>query len=247
KNLIIKMATTTSTQDSGLLDFLHPVFEKKTGYKIHVIAVGSGKAIKHGENGDVDVLLTHAPEAEDKFMKEGYGINRHAVMHNDFVILGGEDDPASIKGETDAVEALKKIAASKMRFVSRGDDSGTHKKEIQLWKIAGMETSGPWYVEAGQGMGAVLTMVDQLRAYTIADRGTYLAMRKNLSLKVLCEGDERLLNKYSIIAVNPAKHTHVKSKGVAELIKWYTSEKVKELIKSFKVDGEQLFFPDMEK
>jgi tungstate transport system substrate-binding protein len=240
----IKMATTTSTDNSGLLEELLPKFKAKTGIAVHVIAVGTGKAIKHGENGDVDLILVHARAAEDKFVKDGFGINRRDVMHNDFIIIGPAEDPASIKGMSDVAEALKKIADTGSMFVSRGDDSGTHKKEKSLWKAAGIEPSGEWYMSAGQGMGAVLTIADEKRAYTITDRGTFIAYKSKINLPVLVEGDKHLFNPYGVIAVNPKKHPHVKYGEAMKFIEWLTSEEAQKLIGNFKKDGEVLFHPD---
>ena len=240
----IKMATTTSTDNSGLLSALLPVFKEKTGIEVKVIAVGTGKAIKHGENGDVDVILVHARAAEDKFVADGFGVNRRDVMHNDFVIIGPGDDPAGIKGMKDVAEALGMLAESGGTFVSRGDDSGTHKKEKSLWKAAGIEPSGEWYMSAGQGMGAVLNIANEKRAYTMTDRGTYIAYRGKIDLPVIVEGDKRLFNPYGVIAVNPKKHSHVKYNEVMKFIEWLTSEEGQKLIGSFKKDGEILFYPD---
>jgi len=240
----IKMATTTSTDNSGLLNELLPAFTKKTGIEVKVIAVGTGKAIKHGENGDVDLILVHARAAEDKFVADGYGVDRRDVMHNDFVIVGSEEDPAGIKGGKDAAEALNKIAGAKSGFVSRGDDSGTHKKEKILWKSAGLEPEGSWYMSAGQGMGAVLTIADEKKAYTITDRGTYIAYAEKIELSILVEGDERLFNPYGVIAVNPEKHSHAKYKEAMEFINWLTSEEGQKIIGGFKKDGKVLFYPD---
>ena len=240
----IKMATTTSTDNSGLLSALLPVFKEKTGIEVKVIAVGTGKAIKHGENGDVDVILVHARAAEDKFVADGFGVNRRDVMHNDFVIIGPGDDPAGIKGMKDVAEALGMLAESGGTFVSRGDDSGTHKKEKSLWKAAGIEPSGEWYMSAGQGMGAVLNIANEKRAYTMTDRGTFIAYRGKIDLPVIVEGDKRLFNPYGVIAVNPKKHSHVKYNEVMKFIEWLTSEEGQKLIGGFKKDGEILFYPD---
>ena len=240
----LRLATTTSTENSGLLAAILPDFEQKTGIGVHVIAVGTGKALRMGRDGDVDVVLVHARPAEETFVAEGYGVERHPVMHNDFVIVGPADDPAGIAGSGDAASALKRIAASQARFVSRGDDSGTHKKELSLWRAAGIAPRGRWYLQAGQGMGKVLQMASEMRAYTMTDRGTWLAMRDKLDLKLLVEGDERLFNPYGIIAVNPARHPGVKYREANELIKWFTSEETKRKIAAFRIGGEQLFVPD---
>jgi tungstate transport system substrate-binding protein len=241
---IIKMATTTSTENSGLLNVLLPVFTKQTGITIHVIAVGSGKAMKLGENGDVDLILVHARDDELQFVKQGFGVNRRDVMHNDFVIVGPKHDPARITGEKKAAFALGQIARRRAEFISRGDESGTHIKEKALWEIAGIAPSGPWYLQAGQGMEAVLTMANEKQAYTLADRGTFLAMESKLDLVVLCEGDSILYNPYGIIAVNPEKYPYVKYRGAMEFIDWITSKDGRALIAGFTVDGKQLFFPD---
>jgi tungstate transport system substrate-binding protein len=240
----IKMATTTSTDNSGLLAELLPAFKEKTGIEVKVIAVGTGAAIKLGENGDVDVILVHARAAEDKFVADGFGVNRRDVMHNDFIIVGPGEDPAGVKGMKDVAEALKKLAGSGGSFVSRGDDSGTHKKELSLWEAAGIQPSGEWYMSAGQGMGAVLNIANEKRAYTITDRGTYIAYKGKIDLPILVEGDKRLFNPYGVIAVNPRKHAHVKYDEVMKFIEWLTSEEGQKLIGGFKKDGEVLFYPD---
>jgi len=240
----IKLATTTSTENSGLLDALLPVFREKHSIEVQVIAVGTGKAIKHGENGDVDVILVHARSAEDKFVADGYGANRRDVMHNDFVILGPADDPAGVRGMKDAAAALTRLADSKVSFVSRGDDSGTHKKEHSLWHGAGIEPSGSWYLSAGQGMGACLTMANEKRAYVLSDRGTYLAYGEKINLEVLVEGDPRLFNPYGVIAVNPDKHPHVKYEDAMTFIDWLTSPEAQNMIARYQRGGEQLFYPD---
>ncbi len=243
----IRLATTTSTESSGLLDALLPPFTEKCGIEVDVIAVGTGKAIKLAENGDVDLILVHAPAAEIEFVEAGFGIGRRGVMHNEFTILGPSADPAGIRGMKDAPAALARIADSASAFVSRGDDSGTHMKERSLWKDAGVEPSGGWYLEAGQGMGAVLVMAHEKRGYTISDRGTYLALRfkGTIDLDVLVEGDERLMNPYGIIAVNPARHPHVRHGGAMKLIEWVTSLEGQEIIGEFRLGGERLFHPDV--
>ena len=240
----IKLATTTSTENSGLLDVLAPALRERHGIELHVIAVGTGKAIKHGENGDVDVILVHARSAEDKFVADGFGVERRGVMHNDFVILGPKEDPAGIGGQRDAPAALKKLAQTETDFVSRGDDSGTHKKEQSLWEAAGLEPSGSWYLAAGQGMGACLTIADEKRAYVLADRGTYLAYKDKTDLAVLVEGDSRLFNPYGVIAVNPARHPHVEYQAAKTFIEWLTSAEAQGLIAAYKRNGQQLFYPD---
>ena len=200
------LATTTSTQDSGLLDVLLPVFEKKTGYFVKTIAVGSGQAMAMGQKGEADVLLVHSPDAEQKFVAEGYGINRKLIMHNDYIIVGSSEDPAKIKGIKSSSEAFKKIASAKTLFLSRGDNSGTHSKEKSIWKTAGINPEGEkWYQQTGLGMGQTLSVAAEKKGYTLADRGTYLALKKNLGLDILVEGDAILLNIYHVIEVNPAK------------------------------------------
>lgn len=249
----IRMATTTSVDNCGLLDVLLPPFEKKFGIKVDVIAVGTGKALKLGENGDVDIVFVHSRQAEDEFINNGYGLNRRDVMHNDFLIVGPKEDPAGIKGLDDVIEALKRIAKEKSPFVSRGDDSGTHKKELALWKEAGLEPQtiyqsgtrqGAWYMQAGQGMGATLMIADQKRGYTLSDRATFITYKKKINLVPLCEGDERLHNPYGIIAVNPARHPSVNYVYAMALIGWMTSQEGQKIIREYKIDGEQLFFPD---
>jgi len=240
----VKMATTTSTDNTGLLAALLPPFTAKYGIQVKVIAVGTGRAIKHGENGDVDLILVHAREAEDRFVTEGYGVNRRDVMHNDFVVIGPAADPAGIKGRPDAPAALAKIAAARSFFVSRGDESGTHKKEMRLWETAGVDPAGDWYLSAGRGMGAVLIMADEKGAYTLTDRGTYLAFADKLELTVLVEGDRRLHNPYGVIAVDPARHPHVRYVEAMALVGWLTSPEGQGIIGRFRRGGEILFHPD---
>lgn len=240
----IRLATTTSTDNSGLLEAILPAFTADTGISVDVVAVGTGKALALGRNGDVDVVLVHAPSREEAFVAEGSGVNRRSVMHNDFVILGPSADPAGIAGMADAAAALSDIALSRSVFISRGDDSGTHTKERHLWKTAGTAPAGSWYREAGQGMGAVMTIASETGGYTLADRGTWLAMRHTLDLAVVVEGDERLFNPYGIIAVNPDRHPHVDYDGAMRLVTWLTSAAGQSLIGDFAVDGEVLFVPD---
>ena len=239
----VRLATTTSTENSGLLKYLLPRFTEATGYPVHVLATGTGKALRMGQDGDVDLVLVHAPEAEQAFMDAGHGVERAAVMYNDFVLVGPAADPAGIAGAKDAQQALERIRVSGSLFVSRGDDSGTHKKELELWQAAGLTHDWPGYREAGQGMGKVLQMAAELDAYTLADRGTWLAMRKGLPLKVLSEGDARLLNPYSVILVNPEKYPDINLAGAKALHDWLISGPGQALIGSFKVDGEVLFHP----
>ncbi len=238
----LRMSTTTSTENSGLLAVLLPPFEKKSGCKVEVIAVGTGKSLKLGETGDVDVVFVHARKLEDKFVAEGFGMNRRDVMYNDFVLLGPPNDPAEIRGAGSATEAMKRIAAAGSTFVSRGDESGTHQKEKELWLAAGVIPKGKWYLQAGQGMGEVIQMATQLRGYALADRGTYIAYRKKTDLSILREGDKGLWNPYGIIAVNPSRHPHVKYGLAMKFIDFVTGEEGRRIISNFRIDGEPLFF-----
>ena len=240
----MRLATTTSTDNTGLLQVILPPFEKMYGVTVDVIAVGTGKAIKLGEDGNVDLILVHAPEAEEQFVKAGYGVNRRAVMHNDFILLGPKSDPAKIKGEKDIAKAFAKIAQTGSLFVSRGDDSGTHKKEKEIWKAAGVDPGSTWYLEAGQGMGTVLQMAHEKLAYTISDRGTYLAYRPKIDLIIISEGDPSLYNPYGVIAVNPARHPQVNYVKAMALIGWLTSPECQKMIGQFTKEGEVLFHPD---
>jgi len=242
---ILRMSTTTSTADSGLLDVLNPVFEKKQQVRLDVIAVGSGKALKLAENGDVDVVFTHAPDAEMEFVKAGFGVDRVPVMHNDFVILGPEADKAGVKKSTTAVQAFQKMVTGAAEFISRGDDSGTEKKELELWQAAGIKPDGAWYVSAGQGMGAVLEIADEKQAYTLSDRGTFISYQKKLDLVVLFEGDPALNNPYHIMAVNPKRYSHVQYELAKKYINFVTGKEGQDLIRSFKKGGQQLFYPDV--
>ena len=242
----IILATTTSTQDTGLLDELVPIFEDDSGYNVKVIAVGSGQALAMGERGDADVLLAHAPASEVELVDSGAAINRQLVMHNDFIIVGPEDDPAGIKGMT-AADGLAAIYDKGATFASRGDDSGTHKAELALWNKANLNPVGQsWYEESGQGMGATLTIANQKDAYTLADRGTYLAQKENLELAVLVEGDPVLFNIYHVMQVNPEKFDLVNGPGGAAFVEFMVSDATQAIIKDFGVDkfGEPLFIPD---
>jgi len=268
---ILKMSTTTSTQASGLLDFLLPELDKDTGIKVKVIAKGTGAAIRDGMDGNVDVIFVHAKAREEKFVKEGYGTKRYAVMHNDFVILGPVKDPAGIQGVKSATEAFKKIATAKSPFISRGDDSGTHTKEQALWKAAGVplekktsaivkkgkkrevtyiQPAGPgeWYLSIGQGMGKALTIADEKQGYIMADRGTYIKYKFGrdvpIELDVLCEGDPALANPYGVIPINPKKHSHVKFDVADEFAQWLVSERGQSVINGYRLLGKQLFYPD---
>jgi len=245
KNIIL--ATTTSTQDSGLLDVLIPIFEKNAGYFVKTIAVGSGQAMAMGQKGEADVLLVHSPDAEKKFMAEGYGINRRLIMHNDYIIVGPPEDPSKLKGTKSAPEAFKKIASGQSLFMSRGDNSGTHSKEKSIWKAAGINPEGEkWYQQTGLGMGQTLNVASEKKGYTLADRGTYLALKKNLGLDILVEGDAILLNIYHVIEVNPAKWPKVNAAGAKAFADFMVSKGTQEIIKTFGVDkfGSPLFFPD---
>jgi len=243
----IILATTTSTQDSGLLDVLVPLFEKETGYRVKVVAVGTGAALRMGEKGDADVLLVHAPPAEKEFMAAGYGIDRRYVMYNDFVIVGPPADPAGLQGLTDAVEALKRVAQAQVLWISRGDDSGTHKKERALWEEAGFDPAElpaqPWYQETGQGMGATLRIASEKRGYTLTDRGTYLHLKHTLNLNILVQGDKRLYNVYHVIIVNPDRHPHINVEGARAFADFITSPEVQNIIDTYGVDefGQPLF------
>jgi len=268
---IIKMSTTTSTQASGLLDMLLPELEKNTGIKIKVIAKGTGAAIRDGMDGNVDVIFVHAKAREESFVKEGYGTQRYAVMHNDFVILGPKNDPAGIRGFNNATKALNKIADAKAPFISRGDDSGTHTKEQALWKATGLplekktstivkkgkkrevtfihpEGLGQWYMSIGQGMGKALTFADEKQAYVLADRGTFIKYKFGrdiaIELDVLCEGDSLLANPYGVIPIDPKKHPHVNYDLAEEFAQWLISESGQSMINGYRLLGKQLFYPD---
>ncbi len=268
---VLKMSTTTSTQASGLLDILLPALEKETGIKVKVIAKGTGAAIRDGKDGNVDVIFVHAKGREEKFVAEGYGTKRYAVMHNDFVILGPEKDPANVTGLKSGAAVLKKIADSKSMFVSRGDDSGTHTKEQALWKATGLELakqtktimkkgkevevsfmipsgSSSWYFSIGQGMGKTITYADEKGGYTLADRGTYIKYKYGktpaIDLVVVSEGDTLLANPYGVIPVNPAKHPHVQYELAETFAKWITSKSGQKLINDYRLEGKQLFYPD---
>jgi tungstate transport system substrate-binding protein len=240
----LKLSTTTSTDNSGLLAVLHPVFEEKYDVKVDVIAVGTGKALKIGSNGDVDVVFVHAPAAELKYVESGDFIDRKAVMHNDFVIVGAQADKASLSKAASAVDALTRIAKTQSDFISRGDDSGTHKKEKALWNEAKLQPKGAWYIEAGQGMGAVLKMADEKQAYALTDRGTQIAYASKMNLKVVYEGDEVLFNPYHVMAVNPKKHPHVKYDLATQYIDFVTSDEGQKIIADFRKSDQQLFYPD---
>jgi tungstate transport system substrate-binding protein len=268
---ILKMSTTTSTQASGLLDVLLPELEKDTGIKVKVIAKGTGAAIRDGMDGNVDVIFVHAKAREEKFVKEGYGTKRYAVMHNDFIIIGPPEDPAGIKGTTNAVAALIRLAQGKAFFISRGDDSGTHTKEQALWKATELELLnvtttivkkgkkreirfvhpdglGKWYLSIGQGMGGTISFANEKLAYTLADRGTFIKYKfgnkPSIDLEIMCEGDARLNNPYGVIPINPKKHPHVKYDLAEKFAQWLVSERGQTLIANYKLLGHQLFYPD---
>ncbi len=241
------LATTTSTDDSGLLAYLLPAFEQEYGVQVEVIAVGTGQALQLGRDGNADVLLVHARAQEDAFMAEGHGVRREDVMYNDFVIVGPETDPAGIQGLSDAAQAFAAIARTQSPFISRGDDSGTHTKEKAIWAKAGIEPAGAWYISAGQGMGAVLTMADEQRAYTLSDRATYLArLLEGLDLVILVEGDPILFNPYGVIAVNPDKNPHIQAELADQFIDWLISLPTQEKIAQFGQEefGMPLFTPN---
>jgi tungstate transport system substrate-binding protein len=241
------LATTTSTQDSGLLDTLLPLFEKKAGAVVKTIAVGSGQAMAMGQKGEADVLLVHSPEAEEKFMADGFGSTRRLVMHNDYVVVGPPADPAKLKGMKSSAEAFKALAASGAGFVSRGDNSGTHAKEKALWKAAGVPAEGAaWFQQTGLGMGQTLGVASEKKLYTLADRGTYLALKKNLALEILVEGDKGLLNIYHVIEVNQAKWPKVNAAGAKAFADFMVDAETQKMIGGFGVEkyGSPLFFPD---
>jgi tungstate transport system substrate-binding protein len=240
----IRLATTTSTENSGLLAQILPKFEAKYGAKVRVVAVGTGAALKLGEDCNADVLLVHARPLEDKFMAAGYGSVRKDVMYNDFVIVGPKSDPAGVRGGKDVTAAMKKIAASGAKFVSRGDESGTHQMEKTYWKDAGTQPQGASYVSAGQGMGQVLTMAAELQGYTLTDRATFAAYRDKIGLEILVEGDPRMFNPYGVIAVSPQKCPGVNNKGAMALVDWMVSPEGQQAIAAFQLNGQQMFFPD---
>lgn len=244
---IITVASTTSTEQSGLFGHLLPLFSKAEGISVKVVAVGTGQALDIGRRGDADVVFVHDKAAEDKFMSEGQGVKRFDVMYNDFVIVGPRSDPAQISGGKDVAEALRKIAAAKAPFISRGDRSGTHAAELRLWKEAGVDLSAgkdSWYREIGQGMGPALNMASSSNAYLLSDRGTWLSFKNRGELAILTEGDRRLFNQYGVMLVNPATHPNVKAKDGQAFIDWLVSSKGQEAIAGYKVGGEQLFFPN---
>lgn len=243
-NSMLRLATTTSTANSGLMDYLLPEFTKQTGVEVQVIAVGTGKALRLGREGDVDIVLVHARNAEQAFIDAGFGVERFDVMYNDFVLIGPPDDPAQISTSHSVNEVLKKIRNTKSIFISRGDDSGTHKKELSLWQKTGYLPQGDWYKSVGQGMGKAIQIANEMGGYTMTDRGTWLAYQAKSHLALLYQGDTPLFNPYGIIAVNPQRHAHVNHAGAESLIDWLTSEKGQRMIGRFTVKGEQLFIPN---
>jgi tungstate transport system substrate-binding protein len=246
----IMVASTTSTENSGLFGFILPKFQQATGIEVRVVAVGTGQAIKNAEHGDADILLVHHQPSEERFVAQGFGVKRYDVMYNDYVLPGPQTDPVGIKGTQDAVAALTRIAAAAAPFVSRGDDSGTHKLELSLWETAGIDVkkaSGAWYREAGAGMGATLNTASALDGYTISDRATWISFKNKGKLAMLVEGDPRLFNQYGVILVNPAKHGHVKASDGQAFIDWLVSDAGQKAIADFRVEGQQLFFPNARK
>jgi tungstate transport system substrate-binding protein len=243
----ILLQSTTSTANSGLYDAILPAFTAKTGIQVHVVAVGTGQAIKNARNGDGDVLLVHAKPAEQRFVAEGFGVERFDVMYNDFIIVGPASDPAGIAGGSDAIAALQSIAAKQALFASRGDNSGTHKKEKALWKDAGIDptkSSGRWYRETGSGMGATLNVAVGMNAYAMTDRGTWISFRNKGDFRIVVEGDKGLFNQYGIILVNPARHGHVKQAEGQAFIDWITGDEGQQAIAAYRLGGQQLFFPN---
>lgn len=245
----IVVQSTTSTQNSGLFNHILPMFKKKTGIDVRVVAVGTGQAIKNAANGDGDVLFVHAKSAEEKFIAEGGGVKRFDVMYNDFVIVGPSSDPAKVAGSKDASASLKAISKAKAPFASRGDDSGTHKAELKLWKAAGVDVkaaSGDWYRSTGSGMGATLNTAAGMGAYALTDRATWISFKNKGDLKIAVEGDPKLFNQYGVILVSPEKHKHVKAKEGQQFIDWLLGAEGQNAIRSYQIDGQQLFFPNAE-
>jgi tungstate transport system substrate-binding protein len=240
----VRLATTTSTENSGLLTYILPFFTADTGYTVDVVAVGTGAALKLGENADADVLLVHARALEDAFMKAGHGAIRRDVMYNDFVIVGPKADPAGLKGSADSKAAFAKIASAQAPFVSRGDKSGTHVMELSIWKAAGVTVGGTWYKEAGQGMEQCIIMADGMQGYTLTDRATWVAVKDKTGLAITYEGDPGLFNPYGVITVNPAKNTAINAFGAKAFLEWLTSKRGQETIANFRLGGETMFFPN---
>ncbi len=243
----IKLATTTSTVNSGLLDVLVPAFRAKTGIDVQVMPMGTGKALRTARDGNCDVVLVHAPQAEEQFVNQGWGVKRRQIMYNDFVILGPANDPAKVRGLESATEAMKRIATTGSVFVSRGDNSGTHKKELELWEAVGLEPSSSWYREVGKGMGQTLIVANEMRAYVLADRGSFIKFCKKIDLVVLVAGDKMLYNPYGIMAVNPKKYPQVKYDQAMKFIEFLSSKEGQKLIGDYRLDGEVLFHPLIKK
>ncbi len=246
----IVVSSTTSTEQSGLFKHLLPVFEQKTGIKVRVVALGTGQALDQARRGDADVVFVHDKAAEEKFIAEGWGVERKEVMYNDFVLVGPKADPAKVSGGKDIVEALKKVEAARAPFVSRGDKSGTHAAELRLWKAAAIDleaAKGPWYKETGSGMGPALNTAASMNAYLLADRGTWLSFKNRQELTIVVEGDQRLFNQYGVILVNPAKHPHVKANLAQQFVDWVVSAEGQKTIADYRIDGQQLFFPNARK
>ena len=243
----IIVASTTSTENSGLFDHILPLFEEETGIDVRVVAQGTGQALDTGRRGDADVVFVHAPAAEKAFVAEGAGVQRFEVMYNDFVLVGPGEDPAGVRGDRDVADALGRIAANGSAFASRGDDSGTHKKELDLWKAAGIEPSGDWYRETGSGMGATLNIAAQMPAYALTDRGTWISFGNKGPLEIVAEGDKALFNQYGVILVNPERHPSVKKQDGQAFIDWLVSPRGQAAIAGFRLDGEQLFYPNAPK
>lgn len=243
----ITVASTTSTEQSGLFGYLLPIFEKKTGIQVRVVALGTGQALDTARRGDADLVFVHDKAAEEKFLAEGYALERRDVMYNDFILIGPTADPAKISGGKDVLEALRKIEVTKSAFVSRGDKSGTHAAELRYWKAAGVDldaVKGPWYKDVGAGMGPALNTASSLGAYILADRGTWLNFKNRGDLKILVEGDNKLFNQYGVMVVNPAKHSHVKKDLAQQFADWIVSPEGQKTIADYKIGGEQLFFPN---
>jgi tungstate transport system substrate-binding protein len=243
----ITVASTTSTEQSGLFGYLLPIYEKKTGVQVRVVALGTGQALDMARRGDADVVFVHARAAEEKFLAEGYGVKRFPVMYNDFVLVGPKSDPAKLGGGRDILEALRKLKAAAAPFVSRGDRSGTHMAELALWKAAGIDIAtekGPWYRDTGQGMGPALNSASSMNAYILTDRGTWISFKNRGDLAILVEGDKKLFNQYGVMLVNPEKHKHVKKELGQAFVDWVISPEGQKAIAGYKIGGEQLFFPN---
>ncbi len=240
----VRLATTTSTENSGLLDVLLPIFERETGIRVLVMPMGTGKALRVARDGNCDVVLVHDPVAETEFVEQGWGVSRRAVMYNHFVILGPPGDPAGAKGADSPAGAMKKIAAAAAPFVSRGDKSGTHRKETQLWRQAGVTPGGRWYRSVGKGMGETVTMADEMQAYVLVDHGTFVKFRPRIALAVMVEGGPGMHNPYSVIAVNPARHPHVDHAAAMELVRFLTSQRAQGIIAGYTLDGQRPFWPN---